>query len=99
MTATTSGTPPPVAAGLAAAPAETPFRRFLSDFKESKLAVFGFFMFVVILFIALAAPWISPTNPYDLAQIDILENRLPPGSKAYTAGPTGWARTVRGGTC
>jgi len=29
----------------------------------------------------LGAPWLAPTNPYDLAQLDILDARLPPGSR------------------
>ena len=60
---------------------ETPFRRFVSDFAESKIAVAGFITFVIILLIAILAPWISPTNPYDLATVDILDSRLPPGSE------------------
>ena len=28
------------------------------------------------------APWIAPQNPYDLAQLDIMDGRLPPGSVA-----------------
>ena len=28
------------------------------------------------------APLISPQNPYDLAQLDVLDSRLPPGSKS-----------------
>ncbi len=82
MTTTASETP--VTSIAATAAVETPFRRFLSDFAESKLAMIGFFTFVVVLIIAVTAPWISPTNPYDLATIDILDNRLPPGSMAYT---------------
>jgi peptide/nickel transport system permease protein len=32
------------------------------------------------------APLISPQNPYDLAQLDVMESKLPPGSKAPTGG-------------
>ncbi len=71
---------------------ESPFRRFLADYSESKLALVGFFVFLALLFIALFAPWISPTDPYDLAKLDILNNRLPPGSKAYS-GMTYWLGT------
>ena len=79
-------TPPPdPTAALAATPLikapETPFRRFVADFCESQVAVAGFFGFVVVMVIAITSPWISPTNPYDLMQVDILENRLPPGSR------------------
>ena len=71
---------------------ESPFRRFLADYCESKLALVGFFTFLALLFIALFAHWISPTDPYDLAKLDIMENRLPPGSKA-NSGMTYWLGT------
>ena len=29
---------------------------------------------------AVLAPWIAPQNPYDLAQLDIMDGRLPPGT-------------------
>lgn len=60
--------------------AVTPFRRFVSDFAEKKLAVFGLIVFVLLVFAAVFAPWITPQNPYDLTQIDFLDGRLPPGS-------------------
>lgn len=61
---------------------ETPFRRFIADFAASKLAVLGLLVFVLILVCAVVAPLISPQNPYDLAQLDIMDGRLPPGSKS-----------------
>ena len=64
-----------------AAQVQTPFRRFLSDFCESRLAVAGFSGFMVVVFVAVASPWISPIDPYDLLQVDIIDNRLPPGSE------------------
>ena len=70
----------PEAAGDAAQ-VQTPFRRFLSEYCESRLAVAGFFGFMVVVFVAVASPWISPIDPYDLLQVDIIENRLPPGSE------------------
>jgi len=71
---------------------ETPFRRFVSDFAESKIAVVGFVTFLIILMIAILAPWISPTNPYDLATVDILDSRLAPGSEMMN-GTTAWLGT------
>ncbi|MFQ5971507.1 MAG: ABC transporter permease [Alphaproteobacteria bacterium] len=68
---------------------ETPFRRFLSEFCESRLAVAGCFIFAAVLFIAIFAPLISPQDPYDLRQLDILDGRLPPGSVSGT-GMTFW---------
>ncbi|MBM3570461.1 MAG: ABC transporter permease [Alphaproteobacteria bacterium] len=61
-------------------PAETPLRRFWSEFAANRLALFGLAGFVAVATIALAAPWISPQNPYDLAKIDILDGRLAPGA-------------------
>ena len=59
---------------------ETPFRRFVADFAQSPLAVSGLAAIVLIALAAVAAPWISPQDPYDLAQLDIMDGRLPPGS-------------------
>jgi peptide/nickel transport system permease protein len=62
------------------APPQGTFARFVADFAESKLALLGLFVLAIIVFIAIFAPWISPTNPNDLLQLSILDNRLPPGS-------------------
>ena len=35
---------------------------------------------LIVLAGAAARRWISPQNPYDLAQLDIMDGRLPPGS-------------------
>jgi peptide/nickel transport system permease protein len=61
---------------------ETPFRRFVADFFESRTAVVGLIGFTCIAFIALFASWISPQNPYDLAVLDLLDGRLEPGSRS-----------------
>lgn len=63
---------------------QTPFRRFLSDFFESRIATGAIAVFGVILFIAIFAPWISPQNPYDLMVVDVMDSRLPPGEKSLT---------------
>jgi len=64
------------------APVETPWRRFVGDFLASPLAVFGLVLLVAIVAIALVAPLISPQNPYDLNQLDIMDGNLKPGAKA-----------------
>ncbi len=63
---------------------ETPLRRFVSDFFESKVAVAASTVFGAIVFIAIFAPFISPQNPYDLAVIDILDGRLAPGAEGLS---------------
>jgi len=70
---------------------ETPFRRILSDFVANPTAVFGLVLLAAILAVAIAAPLISPQNPYDLAQLDVVDGRLPPGAK--TDGGTFWLGT------
>jgi peptide/nickel transport system permease protein len=77
----------------AGAAAETPFRRILADFLASKLAVAGLAALAAIAFVALFAPWISPQNPYDLATLDLLDGRLPPGSASADGGLTYWLGT------
>jgi peptide/nickel transport system permease protein len=78
-------------AAVAARP-ETPLRHFLADYFESRIATGAFAVLLGIVFIAVFAPWISPTDPYDLAVVDIMDNRLPPGSESYT-GITYWLGT------
>jgi peptide/nickel transport system permease protein len=61
---------------------QTPFQRIVADFGESTLALSGLAVLTLILLVAVFAPLISPQNPYDLAQLDVLDSRLPPGSKS-----------------
>ncbi|WP_372574094.1 ABC transporter permease [Ruegeria jejuensis] len=68
---------------------ETPFRRFASEFFESRIATVALCLLGLIILLAVLAPWITPQNPYDLAQVDVLDGRLPPGSEAF-AGYTMW---------
>ncbi|MBF9001099.1 MULTISPECIES: ABC transporter permease [Vibrio] len=51
---------------------------FLYYFLHDKVAMFSFAIFLVFVVLALLAPWISPTNPYDLTSIDIMDSELPP---------------------
>ena len=62
---------------------QTPFQRFVADFFESKVAGAAFVVFVGIVFIAIFAPWISPQNPYDLAQVSILDAKQAPGAESF----------------
>jgi peptide/nickel transport system permease protein len=71
---------------------ETPFRRIATDFVANPVAVFGLALLGVIVMLAAFAPVISPQNPYDLAQLDVMDSRLPPGSAAPSGG-TYWLGT------
>jgi peptide/nickel transport system permease protein len=74
---------------LTSAAQQTPLGRIASDFAASRLAVFGLALLGLILMIAIMAPLISPQNPYDLAQLDVVDGRLPPGSPS-ASGATFW---------
>jgi peptide/nickel transport system permease protein len=71
---------------------ETPFQRIVGDFIADPVAVFGLVLLTIIMLIAIFAPLISPQNPYDLAQLDVMDSRLPPGSASPTGG-TFWLGT------
>jgi peptide/nickel transport system permease protein len=59
---------------------QSPFRRVLSDFAANKVALAALAVIGLITLLALTASLIAPQNPYDLAQLDIMDGRLPPGS-------------------
>ena len=71
---------------------QTPLRRIVADFAASPVAVFGLAVFCIIVLVALFAPLISPQNPYDLAQLDVMDGRLPPRSPSANGG-TFWLGT------
>ena len=72
--------------------AESPFHRIVTDFLANPVAIFGLALLGIILFLALFAPLLSPQNPYDLAQLDVMDSRLPPGAATPT-GSTYWLGT------
>jgi len=71
---------------------ETPSQRIVGDFVADPVAVFGLVLLTIIMLIAIFAPLISPQNPYDLAQLDVMDSRLPPGTSSPTGG-TFWLGT------
>ncbi len=66
----------------AVAAEQTPLARIAADFAASKLALAGLALFILILSAAVFAPLLAPQNPYDLAQLDVLDGLLAPGSTA-----------------
>jgi len=71
---------------------QTPLQRIVSDFVANPVAVFGLVLLGLILLTAIFAPLISPQNPYDLAQLDVMDSRLPPGAQS-PSGATFWLGT------
>jgi peptide/nickel transport system permease protein len=61
---------------------ESEFSRFVGRFAEDRIALTGFIILVVVILVALLAPLIAPQNPYDLAEVDIMDSRQPPGALA-----------------
>ena len=82
---------------------ESPWRRVLRSFVASRTAMFGLGIVVLLMLAALAAPWLTPQNPYDLMQLDVLDARLPPGSAnglgtfSYWLGTDGQGRDLYSG--
>jgi len=72
--------------------ADSPWRRLVAEFAESRLALLGLALLATVALVAVAAPMISPQNPYDLAQLDIMDSKLEPGAQA-TGGGTYWLGT------
>jgi len=87
-----AATPVPAAAARPTDKGESLLLRHIASFFESPLAVVGLAGLVVLVIVALAAPFIAPQNPYDLAQLDIMDGTLPPGSESL-AGYTYWLGT------
>ena len=57
---------------------------FWTDFSANKIALISLLIFFAIVFVAVFAPIVSPTNPYELSSVDIMDSRLPPGSTNYS---------------
>lgn len=67
--------------------------RVAADFLQSRIAVGGLVLLGLVVLAALLAPWITPQNPYDLLQLDVLDARLPPGAHSSEGGYTYWLGT------
>jgi len=49
-------------------------------FVASRSALVGLIVFGLLVILALSAAWITPQNPYNLAELDIMDGVLPPGT-------------------
>ena len=67
---------------MSSAGAESPLKRVAADFAESRLALVGLATLILVLIVAIGAPLVSPQNPYNLAQLDIMDSKLPPGGQS-----------------
>lgn len=75
-----------------ALPKQNILRIQAAKFIESPTAVIGVLILLTAGIVATLAPWIAPQNPYDLMQIDIMDNMLPPGAEMIS-GQVAWLGT------
>jgi peptide/nickel transport system permease protein len=52
---------------------------FWSDFSDNKVAVAALVVVAAIVIVAVLAPWIAPQDPYNLANLSLIDARRPPG--------------------
>jgi len=57
-----------------------PYKKLWSEFCENKIAFLALCTLLVLIVLSLLSPIISPQDPYNLSEINILEGRLPPGT-------------------
>ena len=72
---------------------ESLWRVFIAQFLASKLAVVGLVLLVAFVLLAVFAPWIAPQNPFDIATLDIMDSKMPPGSTTFDGSMTYWLGT------
>lgn len=78
---------------------DTLFQKIWIGFKESPVTLAGLAVCLSVILLAIFAPLVSPQDPYDLATLNIMDNRLPPGSEGmdgniYILGTDGQGRDM-----
>jgi peptide/nickel transport system permease protein len=73
-------------------PGESLLHRHVTGFLESRAAVGGLAVLVTLVLAAVLAPLYAPQNPYDLSQLDIMDNMLRPGER-LGSGTIAWLGT------
>ncbi len=79
--------PPVPAPAPAPAKAVSPMRAAWREFCENRIAVAALVVVLIVVTLAALAPWITPQNPYDIANLNLMDARRPPGfvgSEGYT---------------
>jgi peptide/nickel transport system permease protein len=84
-------------------PASTPreglFWQVVEGFRASPFALAALVVTGLIILCAVFAPWLAPQDPFDLASLEIMDNRAPPGHVGidgmyYPLGTDGQGRDV-----
>jgi len=63
---------------------QSPLRLILHNFYQSKMALIGVVVLLIILVMALLANVLSPQDPYDLKSLDIMDAHQPPGGQSMS---------------
>lgn len=63
------------------------WQQFWQQYRSSRMAVAGLGLLLLIVALAVLAPVVTPQDPYDLSRIDILDGRMPPGSRGSDGTP------------
>jgi peptide/nickel transport system permease protein len=74
---------------IAAPAAESPWRRFATEYLTDRVATIALAVLGAIVLAALLAPLVAPQNPYDLAKVSVIDARLAPGERG-SAGFVMW---------
>ena len=72
-----------LASNAAASTSETRFTAAWRELAESPTALAALGVVVLLIALALLAPWVAPQNPYDLGQLSVMDNMLPPGARGF----------------
>jgi peptide/nickel transport system permease protein len=72
------------AAEEARAAEPSPLRCFIADFFASRVATLALVVLLLVVVAALFAPWLAPRDPYDLAQLSIMDSKLSPASVGFS---------------
>ena len=81
-----------MSAVLDASGGAAPSRELFASFARNRIALASLIVLAAIALAAVLASVIAPQNPYNLAELDILDSKLPPGSQSV-AGKTFWLGT------
>ena len=69
------------------------------SFRQSPTAIVAALIAFICIFCSLFAPWVAPTNPFDLASLELSDARLPPvwlegGTSKYVLGTDDQGRDI-----
>ena len=72
---------------------------FVYSFKRSPIAIASSAVLLLFVLVALLAPWLAPQNPFDPAELDLLNARMPPvwiegGQMKFPLGTDGQGRDL-----